>query len=46
MQISLNPIEDWKPLIGYYANSEDPGKMQHNAAFLQDLHCLLRVKQL
>ena len=23
------------------ANSEDPGEMQHEAAFYQDLHCLL-----
>ena len=27
------------------ANSEDPGVMQHNAAFHQCLHCLLRLKQ-
>ena len=27
------------------ANSEDPDEMQHNAAFLQGLHCLLRLKQ-
>ena len=24
------------------ANSEDPDEMQHNAAFHQGLHCLLR----
>ena len=27
-------------------NSEDPDEMQHNAAFHQGLHCLLRLKQL
>ena len=27
------------------ANSEDPNEMQHNAAFHQCLHCLLRLKQ-
>ena len=27
------------------ANSEDPDEMQHNAAFHQGLHCLLRLKQ-
>ena len=26
------------------ANSEDPDEMQHNAAFHQFLHCLLRFK--
>ena len=26
-------------------NSEDPDKMQHNAAFHQGLQCLLRLKQ-
>ena len=26
------------------ANSEDPDEMQHNAAFRQGLHCLLRLK--
>ena len=25
------------------ANSEDPDEMQHNAAFHQGLHCLLRA---
>ena len=29
----------------YFGNSEDPDEMQHNAAFHQDLHCLLRLKQ-
>ena len=32
--------------MGTVANSEDPGEMQHNAAFHQGLHCLLRLKQL
>ena len=27
------------------ANGEDPDEMQHNAAFHQGLHCLLRLKQ-
>ena len=27
------------------ANREDPDEMQHNAAFHQGLHCLLRLKQ-
>ena len=27
------------------ANSQDPDEMQHDAAFHQDLHCLLRLKQ-
>ena len=31
--------------MGSLANSEDPDEMQHNAAFHQGLHCLLRLKQ-
>ena len=31
--------------MGTLANSEDPDEMQHNAAFHQDLHCLLKLKQ-
>ena len=31
--------------MGTLANSEDPDEMQHNAAFRQGLHCLLRFKQ-
>ena len=31
--------------MGTMANSEDPDEMQHNAAFHQDQHCLLRLKQ-
>ena len=31
--------------MGTLANSEDPDEMQHNAAFHQGLHCLLRLKQ-
>ena len=31
--------------MGTLANSEDPDKMQHNAALHQGLHCLLRLKQ-
>ena len=30
--------------MGTLANSEDPDEMQHNAAFHQGLHCLLRLK--
>ena len=31
--------------MGTLVNSEDPDEMQHNAAFHQRLHCLLRLKQ-
>ena len=31
--------------MGFLANSDDPDEMQHNAAFHQGLHCLLRLKQ-
>ena len=31
--------------MGTFANCEDLDKMQHNAAFYQGLHCLLRLKQ-
>ena len=31
--------------MGTLSNSEDPDEMQHNAAFHQDLHCLLSLKQ-
>ena len=31
--------------MGTLAKSEDPDEMQHNAAFHQGLHCLLRFKQ-
>ena len=31
--------------MGTLANCEDPDEMQHNAAFHQGLHCLLRLKQ-
>ena len=31
--------------MGTLANSEDPDEMQHNAAFHQGMHCLLRLKQ-
>ena len=31
--------------MGTLTNSEDPDEMQHNAAFHQGLHCLLRLKQ-
>ena len=32
--------------MGTLANSEDPDEMQHNAAFHQGLHCLLRSNHL
>ena len=31
--------------MGTLANSDGPDEMQHNAAFHQGLHCLLRLKQ-
>ena len=31
--------------MGTLANSEDPDEMQHDAAFHQGVHCLLRLKQ-
>ena len=31
--------------MGTLANSEDPDEMQHDAAFHQGLHCLLRLLQ-
>ena len=31
--------------MGILANSEDPDEMQHNAAFRQGLHCLLRLNR-
>ena len=31
--------------MGNLANSAGPDEMQHNAAFHQGLHCLLRLKQ-
>ena len=31
--------------MGTLPNSEDTDEMQHNAAFHQSLHCLLRSKQ-
>ena len=31
--------------MGNLTNSEDPDEMQHNAAFHQGLHCLLRFRQ-
>ena len=30
--------------MGTQANSEDPDEMVHNAAFHEDLHCLLSQK--
>ena len=31
--------------MGTLANNEDTDEMQHNAAFLQGLHCLQRIKR-
>ena len=31
--------------MGTLASNEDPDKMQHDAAFHQDLHCLLRLNR-
>ena len=31
--------------MGTLENSQDPDEVQHNAAFHQGLHCLLRFKQ-
>ena len=41
----FNPFGNVNPLTGTIANSEDPDEMQHNAAFHQGLHCLLRQNQ-
>ena len=41
----LLPFVFWKPLNCTLAISENPDEMQHNAAFYQGLHCLLRLKQ-
>ena len=41
----INPLYTGNPKLGALANSEDPDQMQHNAAFDQGLHCLLRLKQ-
>ena len=38
----FNPLYTGNPTL---ANSEDPGEMQHIAAFHQGLHCLLRLEQ-
>ena len=43
--LPLNPLYNGNPLSGTLVNSEDPDEMQHNAAFHQGLHCLLRLKQ-
>ena len=32
--------------MGTLANSEDPDEVQHNAAFHQGLHCLIRLNPL
>ena len=37
----LNPLYTCNSLMGTLADSKDPDKMQHNAAFYQDFICLL-----
>ena len=36
----LNPLYPGNPEMSTFANSEDPDKMQHDAAFYEGLHCL------
>ena len=43
--IWVNPLYSGYLYLGSLANSEDPDEIQHNAAFHQGLHCLLRLKQ-
>ena len=31
--------------MSYFSNSEDPDKMQHEAAFRQSLHCFVKLKR-
>ena len=40
----FNPLYTGNPQMGTLVNSEDVDEMQHNAAFHQCLHCLLRLK--
>ena len=44
--LTFNPLYTGNTLMGTLANSEDPDEMQHNAAFHQGLHCLLRLNNL
>ena len=42
----LNPLYSGNPLTSTFANSEDPDKMQHYAAFHQGLHFLyVKIKK-
>ena len=41
----INPLYPENPIMGTFANSEDPDEMQHNAAFHRGFHCLLKFKQ-
>ena len=41
----FNPLYTGNPSTGSLAKGEDPDEMQHNAAFHQGQHCLLRLKQ-
>ena len=38
--IPFNPLYTETPLTNTFGSSENPGEMQHNAAFHQGLHCL------
>ena len=43
--IFINPLYTGNPGTGTLAISEDPDEMQHDAAFHQGMHGLLRLKQ-
>ena len=42
----FDPLKTGNPLMGTFANNEDPDKMPHDAAFHQGLHYLLRKANL
>ena len=44
-QLIFNPLYTGNPVMGILAESEDLDEMQHNVAFHQGLHYLLRLKQ-
>ena len=41
---SVSPLYSRNPKTSTFANSEDPYKVQHNAAFHQGLHCKGKIK--
>ena len=41
----IDPLYNSDSYMNTLANSKDPDEMLHNAAFHQDLHCLLRQNQ-